>query len=188
MITLVLKENEGERSLLVTMLMKLSMMLIVFEKNRDLLHSDLLQVLFTSYYELPRLFASNIAKEAQDLTSPLWRTNGLESRRLTLATKFKGQLFKLLQHVENTSPHFIQCIKPNRLQLPGVFEQDLVLQQICSCALLEVVRISRSGYPTRMPHEQFAEEALQPEMTVIVSYRFPKPFTSCRCKIESRGK
>lgn len=127
------------------------------EKNRDLLHSDLLQVLSTSYYELPRLFASNIAKEAQDLTSPLWRTNGLESRRLTLATKFKGQLFKLLQHVENTSPHFIQCIKPNRLQLPGVFEQDLVLQQIRSCALLEVVRISRSGYPTRMPHEQFAK-------------------------------
>lgn len=127
------------------------------EKNRDLLHSDLLQVLFTSYYELPRLFASNITKEAQEFTSPLGRANGLESRRLTLATKFKGQLFKLLQYVENTSPHFIQCIKPNRLQLPGVFEQDLVLQQIRSCRLLEVVRISRSGYPTRISHEHFAK-------------------------------
>lgn len=127
------------------------------EKNRDLLHFDLLQVLSTSCYELPRLFASIITKEAQEFTSPVGRENGLESSRLTLATKFKGQLFKLLQHVENTSPHFIQCIKPNRLQLPGVFEQDLVLQQIRSCRLLEVVRISRSGYPARISHENFAK-------------------------------
>lgn len=127
------------------------------EKNRDFLPSDLLQVLSTSYYELPRLFASNIAKEAQDFTSPLRKANGLESQRLTLGTKFKGQLFRLLLHVENTSPHFIQCIKPNRLQLPGVFEQDLVLQQIRSCQLLQVVRISRSSYPTQMSHEQFAK-------------------------------
>ena len=127
------------------------------EKNRDLLHFDLLQVLSTSCYELPRLFASIITKEAQGFTSPVGRENGLESSRLTLATKFKGQLFKLLQHVENTSPHFIQCIKPNRLQLPGVFEQDLVLQQIRSCRLLEVVRISRSGYPARISHENFAK-------------------------------
>nr|ACN26349.1 unknown [Zea mays] len=70
--------------------------------------------------------------------------------------KFKGQLFQLMQRLESTTPHFIRCIKPNNLQLPAIYEQGLVLQQLKCCGVLEVVRISRSGYPTRMTHQKFA--------------------------------
>eukprot|EP01018_Ginkgo_biloba_P021923 Gb_03454 [translate_table: standard] len=127
------------------------------EKNRDLLHSDLLQLLSSCTCQLPRLFASNMRKGAQKSTSPRGRTNGADSQKQSVATKFKGQLFKLMQRLENTSPHFIRCIKPNGLQLPGVYEQGLVLQQLRCCGVLEVVRIARSGYPTRMSHQQFAK-------------------------------
>jgi len=61
-----------------------------------------------------------------------------------------------MQRLENTTPHFIRCIKPNNLQLPAIYEQGLVLQQLKCCGVLEVVRISRSGYPTRMTHQKFA--------------------------------
>lgn len=61
-----------------------------------------------------------------------------------------------MQRLENTTPHFIRCIKPNNLQSPGVYEQELVLQQLRCCGVLEVVRISRSGFPTRMSHQKFA--------------------------------
>uniref|UniRef100_A0A2P2KG38 Myosin motor domain-containing protein n=1 Tax=Rhizophora mucronata TaxID=61149 RepID=A0A2P2KG38_RHIMU len=74
----------------------------------------------------------------------------------SVCTKFKGQLFKLLHQLENTTPHFIRCIKPNSNQLPGVYEEHLVLQQLRCCGVLEVVRISRSGYPTRMTHQEFS--------------------------------
>ncbi|RWW12405.1 hypothetical protein GW17_00023924 [Ensete ventricosum] len=68
-----------------------------------------------------------------------------------------GQLFKLMQRLESTTPHFIRCVKPNNKQLPSMYEHDLVLQQLRCCGVLEVVRISRSGYPTRMTHQLFAE-------------------------------
>ncbi|KAF8398665.1 hypothetical protein HHK36_014520 [Tetracentron sinense] len=61
-----------------------------------------------------------------------------------------------MQRLESTTPHFIRCIKPNNSQSPGTYEQGLVLQQLRCCGVLEVVRISRSGYPTRMSHQKFA--------------------------------
>lgn len=58
--------------------------------------------------------------------------------------------------LENTTPHFIRCIKPNNLQSARLYEQGLVLQQLRCCGVLEVVRISRAGFPTRMSHQKFA--------------------------------
>jgi len=62
-----------------------------------------------------------------------------------------------MHQLENTTPHFIRCIKPNTKQLPGIYDQDLVLQQLKCCGVLEVVRISRAGYPTRMTHQEFSK-------------------------------
>lgn len=67
----------------------------------------------------------------------------------------QGQLFLLMQHLENTTPHFIRCIKPNDFQSPGNYNQGLVLQQLRCCGVLEIVRISRAGFPTRMSHQKF---------------------------------
>ncbi|XP_059443945.1 myosin-1-like isoform X2 [Corylus avellana] len=61
-----------------------------------------------------------------------------------------------MQHLESTTPHFIRCIKPNNLQSPKLYEQGLVLPQLRCCGVLEVVRISRSGFPTRMSYQKFA--------------------------------
>ncbi|KAI7983652.1 Myosin-1 [Camellia lanceoleosa] len=60
-----------------------------------------------------------------------------------------------MQRLESITPHFIRCIKPNNVQSPGIYEQELVLQQLRCCGVLEVVRISRSGFPTRMTHQKF---------------------------------
>lgn len=62
-----------------------------------------------------------------------------------------------MHQLESTTPHFIRCIKPNAKQLPGIYDEDLVIQQLKCCGVLEVVRISRAGYPTRMTHQEFAE-------------------------------
>ncbi|XP_027362944.1 myosin-1 [Abrus precatorius] len=127
------------------------------EKNRDLLHLDSIQLLSSSKCPLPKIFASNMLTQSEKpVVGPLHKSGGADSQKLSVATKFKGQLFQLMQRLESTTPHFIRCIKPNNLQSPGLYEQGLVLQQLRCCGVLEVVRISRSGFPTRMSHQKFA--------------------------------
>ncbi|GMI74748.1 myosin 1 [Hibiscus trionum] len=127
------------------------------EKNRDLLHLDSIQLLSSCSCHLPRIFASNMLYQSEKLVvGPLHKAGGADSQKLSVATKFKGQLFQLMQRLESTTPHFIRCIKPNNSQSPGSYEQGLVLQQLRCCGVLEVVRISRSGFPTRMSHQKFA--------------------------------
>ncbi|XP_073143264.1 myosin-2-like isoform X2 [Henckelia pumila] len=115
------------------------------EKNRDQLQFDIIQLLSSCSSRLPQLFASVMFKESQ-----------LACQQKSVATKVKGQLFKLLQHLESATPYFIYCIKPNSKQLLGEFHKDLVLKQLGCYGILAGVRISRSGYPTRMAHQEFA--------------------------------
>ncbi|EFH42295.1 predicted protein [Arabidopsis lyrata subsp. lyrata] len=120
------------------------------DKNRDPLPADLINLLSSCDCQLLKLFSTKMRDKSH---KPLMLS---DSTNQTVGTKFKGQLFKLMNKLENTSPHFIRCIKPNSKQLPRVYEEDLVLQQLRCCGVLEVVRISRSGYPTRLTHQEFA--------------------------------
>ncbi|CAL1374913.1 unnamed protein product [Linum trigynum] len=127
------------------------------EKNRDLLHMDSIQLLSSCSCHLPQIFASNmLAQSEKSVVGPLHKAGGADSQKLSVATKFKGQLFQLMKRLESTTPHFIRCIKPNNNQSPRSYNQGLVLQQLRCCGVLEVVRISRSGFPTRMTHQKFA--------------------------------
>ncbi|KAG0471392.1 hypothetical protein HPP92_015938, partial [Vanilla planifolia] len=126
------------------------------EKNRDTLYLDSVELLKSCSCQLLHLFASHILNQPQKLSGPQW-LNGAYSQKHSLGLKFKVQLFRLMQHLENTTPHFITCIKPNNEQLPGMFENATVLEQLKCYGIPEVVRMSRSGYPTRITHQQFAE-------------------------------
>ncbi|CAM8979435.1 unnamed protein product [Rhodiola kirilowii] len=127
------------------------------EKNRDLLHLDSIELLASCTCQLPQIFAASMLSQSEKpILGPLHKSGGAESQRLSVITKFKGELFQLMHRLETTTPHFIRCIKPNSVQSPGVYEQGLVLQQLRCCGVLEVVRISRSGFPTRVTHQKFA--------------------------------
>ncbi|CAA2978599.1 myosin-1 [Olea europaea subsp. europaea] len=127
------------------------------EKNRDLLHLDSIQLLSSCTCHLPKAFASSLLTQSEKpVIGALHKSGGADSQKLSVATKFKGQLFQLMQRLEKTTPHFIRCIKPNDVQSPGIYNQGLVLQQLRCCGVLEVVRISRSGFPTKMSHQKFA--------------------------------
>ncbi|KAJ6849255.1 putative myosin-1 isoform X1 [Iris pallida] len=124
------------------------------EKNRDLLHSDYVKLL--AHCQLSGLFASYILDRSQD-TNLIRQFTSADLLDRSVGSKFKGQLFKLMQCLESTTPHFIRCIKPNNNQLPGMFENEHVLQQLRCCGVLEIVKISKAGYPFRIAHQRFAE-------------------------------
>ncbi|KAL9257908.1 Myosin-2-like protein [Drosera capensis] len=112
------------------------------EKNRDPLPSESIHLLSSCSSPLLKLFASSVLDRSQ---------------KLSVATAFKGQLYKLMQRLESTSPHFMHCLKPNEMRLPGKFDKDLVLRQLRCCGILEVIRIARSGYPKRITHQEFSQ-------------------------------
>jgi ankyrin repeat protein len=49
----------------------------------------------------------------------------------------------------------VRCLKPNDKNISSEFNQGRVVEQLRCGGVLEAVRVSRSGYPTRMPHSQF---------------------------------
>lgn len=96
---------------------------------------------------------------------------------LTRFPALQSQLFKLMNKLEDTTPHFIRCIKPNSNQLPGIYEENHVLQQLRCCGVLEIVRISRSGYHTRMTHQDLvARCGLSTSLIRFVVTCIPKLF------------
>ncbi|KAG7015245.1 Myosin-2 [Cucurbita argyrosperma subsp. argyrosperma] len=126
------------------------------EKNRDLLHSDSIQLFSSCASKLLKIFASKMVNHSYKPAGSMSSTKGVESPEPGVGTKYKALLFELFHKLERTSHHFICCMRPNRSQVCGLFEEDLVLQQLRYCGILEVIRISRSGYPIRITHKEFA--------------------------------
>ncbi|RFU33909.1 hypothetical protein B7463_g2466, partial [Scytalidium lignicola] len=78
------------------------------------------------------------------------------NRKPTLGGIFKFSLIDLMNTINNTDVHYIRCIKPNEAKESWVFEGPMVLSQLRACGVLETVRISTAGYPTRWTYEEFA--------------------------------
>lgn len=78
------------------------------------------------------------------------------NRKPTLGGIFKSSLIELMHTINNTDVHYIRCIKPNESKEAWIFEGPMVLSQLRACGVLETVRISCAGYPTRWTYEEFA--------------------------------
>ncbi|KAF2658966.1 hypothetical protein K491DRAFT_712984 [Lophiostoma macrostomum CBS 122681] len=78
------------------------------------------------------------------------------NRKPTLGGIFKSSLIELMSTINSTDVHYIRCIKPNEAKQAWKFEGPMVLSQLRACGVLETVRISCAGYPTRWTYEEFA--------------------------------
>ncbi|VVA11712.1 PREDICTED: myosin-15 [Prunus dulcis] len=75
----------------------------------------------------------------------------------SVATRFKQQLQALMETLNSTEPHYIRCVKPNSLNRPQKFENPSILHQLRCGGVLEAVRISLAGYPTRRTYSEFVD-------------------------------
>jgi len=73
----------------------------------------------------------------------------------SVAAKFSEQLVDLRARINATAPHYIRCLKPNDALLADDFDPKQIMEQLRYSGVLEAVRVSRAGYPTRYPHSQF---------------------------------
>jgi myosin V len=82
---------------------------------------------------------------------------GAVARKPTLGSIFKLSLQSLMETLNVTNVHYIRCIKPNEAKRAWEFDPQQVLGQLRACGVLETIRISCAGYPTRWTYEEFVE-------------------------------
>jgi myosin-5 len=85
------------------------------------------------------------------------RRTGAAGKKPTQGSIFKASLITLMDTLSVTNVHYIRCIKPNDQKKPWEFAPQQVLGQLRACGVLETIRISCAGYPSRWTYEEFAE-------------------------------
>ncbi len=132
------------------------------EKNRDTVPDEHLALLQGSSNEFLRevldaaLAAANTVKANGDGPIASKRL-GATARKPTLGSIFKHSLISLMDTINNTNVHYIRCIKPNEAKKAWLLQPQQVLSQLRACGVLETIRISCAGYPSRWTFAEFAE-------------------------------
>eukprot|EP00257_Ricinus_communis_P024459 XP_025011873.1 myosin-12 isoform X1 [Ricinus communis] len=92
-----------------------------------------------------------------NLFPPLPEETSKQSKFSSIGTRFKQQLQSLMETLNTTEPHYIRCVKPNTVLKPGIFENFNVLNQLRCGGVLEAIRISCAGYPTKRTFDEFLD-------------------------------
>ncbi|XP_074280784.1 myosin-17-like [Silene latifolia] len=117
---------------------------LFLDKNKDYViaeHQDLLQASKCSFVAA--------------LFPPLPEETSKSSKFSSIGARFKLQLQQLMETLSSTEPHYIRCVKPNNVLKPAIFENVNILNQLRCGGVLEAIRISCAGYPTRRTFVDF---------------------------------
>lgn len=117
-------------------------------------HLELLQNSeFTFLHEI----LAKATEAANQVTPKDTKRKSMINRKPTLGSIFKHSLISLMDTIGSTNVHYIRCIKPNEAKVAWEFEPPMVLAQLRACGVLETIRISCLGYPSRWTYEEFAD-------------------------------
>ncbi|XP_006812831.1 unconventional myosin-Vb-like, partial [Saccoglossus kowalevskii] len=143
------------------------------EKNRDMVIEDHLNILRASQFEfVAALFREDetparTGKQSKNYNKPRTGRGSVRSmtgpplqgakkqHTQTVGSQFRSSLTRLMQTLNATIPHYIRCIKPNDEKAPFVFEPKRAVEQLRACGVLETIRISSAGYPSRWSYPEF---------------------------------
>ncbi|XP_030583367.1 unconventional myosin-Vb [Archocentrus centrarchus] len=126
------------------------------DKNRDTVFEELINILKASQSEL----VAELFQQQKDV-SPVANGSICSGKRatrehkLTVGFQFRQSLQMLMGTLNSTTPHYVRCIKPNDLKEPFMFDPKRTVQQLRACGVLETIRISAAGYPSRWTYEEF---------------------------------
>ncbi|XP_052787158.1 unconventional myosin-Va-like isoform X2 [Mya arenaria] len=129
------------------------------DKNRDAVSEEHVNIMKASEFELVgELFADmGTGDDSKGRVQALQSgpRGGSKQMRKTVGSQFRESLFLLMQTLNSTSPHYIRCIKPNDLKAAFEFEPKRAVEQLRACGVLETIRISAAGFPSRWTYPEF---------------------------------
>lgn len=73
----------------------------------------------------------------------------------TVGSQFRDSLSKLMATLNVTTPHYVRCIKPNDTKSAFDYNPQRAVQQLRACGVLETIRISAAGFPSRWCYIDF---------------------------------
>ncbi|KAG8575712.1 hypothetical protein GDO81_009651 [Engystomops pustulosus] len=140
------------------------------EKNKDTVFEDQVKVLRASkkFKLLTELFQDDEHALSPTSAAPTGRTllsrTGLrkpkpeqasKEHKKTVGHQFRNSLHLLMETLNATTPHYVRCIKPNDFKYPFTFDSKRAVQQLRACGVLETIRISAAGFPSRWTYQEF---------------------------------
>uniref|UniRef100_A0A673VYX7 Unconventional myosin-Va-like n=1 Tax=Salmo trutta TaxID=8032 RepID=A0A673VYX7_SALTR len=128
------------------------------EKNKDTVNEEQIIVLKLSKFDLLLELFSDEEKPAGSLSSRSKMTRPVQAQRdhkKTVGTQFRNSLHLLMETLNGTTPHYVRCIKPNDLKSPFMMDPMRAVQQLRACGVLETIRISAAGFPSRWTYQEF---------------------------------
>ncbi|OBZ84954.1 Myosin-2A [Choanephora cucurbitarum] len=127
------------------------------DKNKDTVPDEHLSLLQGSEFDF---LVEVLDTAAASNPAPVAETNkrmSMIAKKPTLGSIFKLSLINLMDTIGSTNVHYIRCIKPNEAKIAWEFDPNMVLSQLRACGVLETIRISCAGYPSRWTFEEFAD-------------------------------
>ncbi|ELK31068.1 Myosin-If [Myotis davidii] len=115
------------------------------ERNRDVLFSDLIELMQTSEHAFLRM----LFPEKLDVDK--------KGRPSTAGSKIKKQANDLVATLKKCTPHYIRCIKPNETKRPHDWEESRVKHQVEYLGLKENIRVRRAGFAYRRQFAKFLQ-------------------------------
>ncbi|XP_059058962.1 unconventional myosin-Va [Achroia grisella] len=139
------------------------------EKNRDTVSEEQLECIksATSCRLIHTMFAEQQDQSATlpppsrrrqpnmaigSLTQPVKRPSG---QKQTVGSQFRASLSALMATLSATTPHYVRCIKPNDTKQSFSFDPARAVHQLRACGVLETIRISAAGFPSRWLYQDF---------------------------------
>ncbi|XP_066588224.1 unconventional myosin-Va isoform X2 [Prorops nasuta] len=131
------------------------------EKNRDTVIEEQIDVLRSSENKLlKKLFR----EEETKLVVPNARIkvsaqkpvqSNPKQNKKTVGSQFRDSLNMLMSTLNETTPHYVRCIKPNDTKESFEYNPIRAVQQLRACGVLETIRISAAGFPSQRTYADF---------------------------------
>ncbi|XP_037395629.1 unconventional myosin-Va isoform X5 [Pygocentrus nattereri] len=140
------------------------------EKNKDTVNEEQIHVLKASKFDL----LVELFRDEEKATSPTGvapATGGRtrlsvkpdkgkpdkssKEHKKTVGLQFRNSLQLLMETLNATTPHYVRCIKPNDYKYAFTFDPKRAVQQLRACGVLETIRISAAGFPSRWTYQEF---------------------------------
>ncbi|XP_066523254.1 unconventional myosin-Va [Hoplias malabaricus] len=130
------------------------------EKNKDTVNEEQINVLKSSKFA----FVLEVFQEeekastgpAASVSTKMGRAGqSLREHKKSVGLQFRNSLNLLMDTLNATTPHYVRCIKPNDHKSPFMMESGRAVQQLRACGVLETIRISAAGFPSRWTYQEF---------------------------------
>ncbi|KAG7281019.1 hypothetical protein CRUP_016651 [Coryphaenoides rupestris] len=125
------------------------------EKNKDTVNEEQINVLKTSKFDLLVMLLEEHENNTDTASSSSKMSRRAQASKVHKKTVGLQSLTMLMDTLNATTPHYVRCIKPNDLKAPFTLEPMRTVQQLRSCGVLETIRISAAGFPSRWTYLEF---------------------------------